>query len=278
MPVGGDAKKSGGIQSLVRASALLQEIARNRDGIGLAQLSRDLGLHTSTAFHLVKTLVALGYVRQDETTKLYRVGSLIFNLAMTASDEVEMAKFAEPFIDQLALRTGETSHLAMRSGEEIVVVARAYGNTAFHFAERTGVTRPPHATAIGKALLAAMPPKTLEMYLPKLELRPLTPKTITDPKKLLEEIEKIRRTEVAYDDGEFHPELRCMAVHVRNFTGRVVGALGISTAIWRLSLSDLAEKGLILKDVAETLSKTLGYSKESPPQPAHKAKVKVKAE
>ncbi len=115
-----------------------------------------------------------------------------------------MAKFAEPFIDQLALRTGETSHLAMRSGEEIVVVARAYGNTAFHFAERTGVTRPPHATAIGKALLAAMPPQNLEMYLPKIELRPLTAKTITDPKKLLEEIEKIRRTGVAYDDGEFH--------------------------------------------------------------------------
>jgi len=275
MPAGSDAKKSGGIQSLVRASALLQEIARNRDGIGLAQLSRDLGLHTSTAFHLVKTLVALGYVRQDETTKLYRVGSLIFNLAMTASDEVELAKFAEPFIDQLAMRTGETSHLAMRSGEEIVVVARAYGNTAFHFAERTGTTRPPHATAIGKALLAAMPQKTLEMFLPKLELRPLTPRTITDPKKLLEEIEKIRRTEIAYDDGEFHPELRCMAVHVRNFTGRVVGALGISTATWRLSLTDLAEKGLILKEVAENLSKTLGYAKDAPPQPAHKTKAKA---
>jgi DNA-binding IclR family transcriptional regulator len=61
----GDAKKGAEIQSLVRASALLREIARNRDGIGLAQLSRTLDLHTSTAFHLLKTLVNLGYVRQD---------------------------------------------------------------------------------------------------------------------------------------------------------------------------------------------------------------------
>jgi DNA-binding IclR family transcriptional regulator len=214
--------------------------------------------------------------RQDESTKLYCVGSLIFNLAMTASDEVEMAKFAEPFIDQLALRTGETSHLAMRSGEEIVVVARAYGNTAFHFAERAGVTRRPHATAIGKALLAAMPQRNLEMFLHRLELRPLTPRTITDPDKLYEEIEKIRRTGIAYDDGEFHPELHCMAVHVHNFTGRVVGALGISTATWRLSLSDLAEKGLILQEVAEKLSRTLGYAKDAPPQPVHRAKTKTK--
>jgi DNA-binding IclR family transcriptional regulator len=263
MPTGSDSKKGGGIQSLVRASALLQEIAKHRDGIGVAQLSRDLGLHTSTAFNLVKTLTALGYVRQDETTKLYRVGSLIFNLAMTASDEVEMAKFAEPFIDQLAMRTGETSHLAMRSGEEVVVVARAYGNTAFHFAERTGTTRPPHATAIGKALLAAMPPENLDMYLSKLELRALTPRTITDRKKLVEEIEKIRRTQIAYDDGEFHPELRCVAVHVHNFTGRVIGALGMSTAIWRLSLNDLAEKSIVLKETAQALSKALGYSAQS---------------
>lgn len=256
----GDAKKGAEIQSLVRASALLREIARNRDGIGLAQLSRTLDLHTSTAFHLLKTLANLGYVRQDETTKLYRVGSQIFNLAATASDEVEIAKLAEPFIDELAMRTGETSHLALRSGEEIVVVARSYGNTAFHFAERTGTTRPPHATAIGKALLAAMPQKNLEALVSKLELRAITPRTITDPQKLLEEIEKVRRTEIAYDDGEFHPELRCVAVHVRNFTGRIVGALGMSTAIWRLSLNDLADKSIVLRQVAQDLSRALGYT------------------
>ena len=192
----GDAKKGAEIQSLVRASALLREIARNRDGIGLAQLSRTLDLHTSTAFHLLKTLANLGYVRQDETTKLYRVGSQIFNLAATASDEVEIAKLAEPFIDELAMRTGETSHLALRSGEEIVVVARSYGNTAFHFAERTGTTRPPHATAIGKALLAAMPQKNLEALVNKLELRAITPRTITDPQKLLEEMRSRKQEEI----------------------------------------------------------------------------------
>ena len=253
-----DEKKGGGIQSLVRASGLLQEIARNRDGISLAQLSKALGLHTSTAFHLVKTLVTLGYVRQDEVTKHYRVGPLIFKLAATAFDEVEMAKTAGPFVDELAMRTGETSHFAIRSGDEIVVIARSDGTGAFRIAERTGVTRPAHASAVGKALLAAMSETTLEAFLQRRPLAPVTPRTITEPQRLLDEIANVRRSGIAYDDGEFHPEVRCVAVQVRNFTGQAVGALGISTATWRLSLNDLAEKVAVLSGVAGKLSEDLG--------------------
>lgn len=77
----GEDKKSGGIQSLARASAILNAIVRNRGGIGLAQLSKAVGLHSSTTFHLVKTLAQLGYVRQDPVSKLYRVGRMVFDLA-----------------------------------------------------------------------------------------------------------------------------------------------------------------------------------------------------
>src|SRR5579885_156784 len=61
-----------GIQSLGRAFAILEQIARHRQGIGLADLSKRVGLHNSTTFHLAKTMVALGYIRQDQDTKRYR--------------------------------------------------------------------------------------------------------------------------------------------------------------------------------------------------------------
>ncbi len=259
MPTEIDDKKGGGIQSLFRASGLLDEIARNRDGIGLAHLSKATGLHTSTAFHLLKTLCILGYVRQDETTKVYRVGSSIFKLAATAFDEVEMARFAAPYLDELAMLTTETSHFAIRSGDQVVIVARTDGTGAFRINERTGVTRPAHATAVGKVLLSAMPRKTLDVLLSGRPLEPLTPRTITDPARLLTELESVRSSGIAYDDGEFHPELRCIAAGVHNFTGAIVGALGISTATWRLSLNDLAGKTLILRQIADKLSESLGY-------------------
>ena len=76
-----EARQRGGVQSLERAFSIMEEIARNRDGIGLAELSKRVGLHNSTTFHLVKTMVSLGYVRQVKDSKRYRVGRPLFALA-----------------------------------------------------------------------------------------------------------------------------------------------------------------------------------------------------
>src|SRR5260221_8475252 len=73
-----DERQRGGIQSIERAFAILEEIARNRDGVGLAELSKRVGLHNSTAFHLVRTMVSLGYVRQIKDGKRYRIGRPLF--------------------------------------------------------------------------------------------------------------------------------------------------------------------------------------------------------
>ena len=101
---GADAARRGGVQSLARAFSLLEEIARNRDGIGLADLSKRVALHNSTAFHLVRTLVSLGYVRQMKETKRYRVGRPLFALAASALDEVEMVSLATPVLEDFRAR------------------------------------------------------------------------------------------------------------------------------------------------------------------------------
>jgi len=79
-------KQRSGIQSLGRAFAILEEVARHREGIALADLSKRVGLHNSTAFHLVKTMVSLGYIRQEKDTKRYRVGRPLFALAASSLD------------------------------------------------------------------------------------------------------------------------------------------------------------------------------------------------
>ncbi len=107
-------KQRGGIQSLGRAFAILEEVARHREGIGLADLSKRVGLHNSTAFHLVKTMVSLGYIRQEKDTKRYRVGRPLFALAASSLDEIEMVNVATPVLEDLARDTGESSHFAVR--------------------------------------------------------------------------------------------------------------------------------------------------------------------
>ncbi|MCC7217641.1 MAG: helix-turn-helix domain-containing protein, partial [Burkholderiales bacterium] len=135
-------KERGGIQSLERASAILEEIAAHPEGIALAELCRNVGLHSSTTFHLVRTLVQLGYATQLAESRKYRIGRKLFALAAGALDENELVARATPMLELLARQTGETSHFAIRSGDDIVIVAKTEGPGMFQLANRAGGVRP----------------------------------------------------------------------------------------------------------------------------------------
>jgi DNA-binding IclR family transcriptional regulator len=253
-----DDRQRVGIQSLGRAFGILEAVARHRDGIGLADLSRLVGLHNSTTFHLAKTMVALGYIRQERDSKRYRIGRPLFALAASALDEIEMVNLATPVLEDLSRQTGESSHFAVRMGDTIVVIARTSGPGAFQLADRVGVVRPAHCTALGKAILASLQPDQLLRLLKRTGLKPSTEKSITETAALLREIDEIRRTGVAYDDGEFNVEVRCLAVPVSDFTGKAVGAIGISGPVWRLSQQAMKSRVKIVQEAAARLSGEFG--------------------
>jgi len=248
----------GGIQSIGRAFAILEEVARHRDGIGLADLSKRVGLHNSTTFHLVKTMVSLGYIRQLKESKRYRIGRPLFALAASALDEKEMVSMATPVLDELSRQTGESSHFASRMSDAVVVMARTPGPGAFQLTDRVGVVRPAYCTALGKIILAALLPDQLDRYLDRVELKALTPKTVTNPQRLRRELQEVRRTGIAFDDGEFDKEVRCAAMPVHDFSGQVIGAIGISGPVWRLSISALQSKTRIIGEAAKRLSEAFG--------------------
>ncbi len=253
---GGD-QRGGGVQSIGRAFAILEEIARNRDGVSLAELSKRVGLHNSTTFHLVKTMVALGYVRQLKD-KRYRVGRPLFALAASSLDDIEMVSLATPVLEDLSRETGESGHFAVRMGDSIVVIARTSGPGAFQLTDRVGVVRPANATALGKIVLAALRPEQLERFLQRAELKAFTSKSIVEVDKLRQEIEEVRRAGLAFDDGEFDAELRCVAVPVKDFTGQVIGAIGISGPVWRLSIQALQSRAKLVQAAAARLSAEFG--------------------
>ena len=249
-----DDRQRVGVQSLGRAFAILEEVARHREGIGLAELSKLVGLHNSTTFHLAKTMVSLGYLRQEKDSKRYRIGRPLFALAASALDEIEMVNVATPILEELSRETSESSHFAVRMGDAVVVIARTSGPGAFQLTDRVGVVRPAHCTALGKIILASLRPDQLKRFLERIDMKPSTKKSITDIPVLLREIAEIKRSGVAFDDGEFNPEVRCVAVPVTDFTGQVIGALGISGPIWRLSNQALHNSAQIVQAAANRLS------------------------
>jgi IclR family transcriptional regulator, KDG regulon repressor len=261
-------KERGGVQSIERAFTILEEVASHRDGIRLGELSRKVGLHTSTTFHLVKTMLMLGYLRQMPDDKTYRIGTPLFRLAASALDELEMATLAKPILEGLSADTGETSHIAVRAGDDIVVLARTVGAGPFQLSDRVGAVRPGHCTAIGKILLAALSEQQLEEYLARRPPVGLTPKTIIDPELLRREITNVRTSGIAYDDGEYNAEARCVAVPVKDFTGEVRVAIGISGAVWRLSLQALEAKSRLVREAADRMSAKFGFVADAGKGPA----------
>ncbi len=255
------ASSGAGVQSIRRAFAILEEIARTRDGVRLADLSKRVGLHNSTTFHLVRTMVSLGYIRQMEDNKSYRIGRPLFMLAASAFNETQMVSLAIPILEELSNASGETSHFAVWTGDNASVLARTTGPGKFQYIDRDGVARPAYATALGKVLLAALRPKQLDDYLERTELVPITSKTIVDPDELRNVIDQVRSAGVAFDDGEIDEEVRCVAVPVLDFSGNVAGAIGISAPHWRMKLQQLQDSIATVQSAAARLSHEFGSIK-----------------
>jgi DNA-binding IclR family transcriptional regulator len=257
-----DNPASGGpiIQSLQRGLGILEIIAKKQSGVSTAEVSREIGLHTSTTFHLLRTLTTLGYLAQDEATRQYHVGSKIFHLAASVSNEVQLLRMAKPLLVEMAKETGESSHLAIFERGEVIVVGKIDGGGPVGVTERVGYPRPAHCTAIGKMLLASLSDPEFKAFLNTAELRPMTPRTITAIASLEQELDRVRAQGYAIDDEEFSQGLRCIAAPVRNFTGNVVAAIGISGPVWRVTLDRIAQLTEFVKAAGHRMSQELGQA------------------
>jgi DNA-binding IclR family transcriptional regulator len=256
------------VQSIARAFHILEAIADRPEGISHTDLSKTVGLHASTAFHLIRTMLALGYLRQDPETKRYHIARRVFLLAARVSDEINLVNAALPVMRELAESLGETAHLGVLSREGAITIAKSEGSSTFRVSERVGVLRPAHCTAIGKAMLASLPRNELDDYLAAAELKAFTPRTIADPVRLRRELDRVREAGYAVDDTEFNAELRCAAALVRDFSGRGVAAIGISGPTWRIKPEDVARVGRRVVAAAERLSAELGFRERAPARAA----------
>jgi IclR family acetate operon transcriptional repressor len=226
----------------------------------LAEISAQLGLNNSTVFHLIKTLASSGMVDQLSGSKQYKIGSRLFTLAAGAMNETAMLSLATPILERLSRDTGETAHLAVRSQNEIVVIAKTAAKGKLQLSGRTGVARPAHATAIGKVLLSEIPGEDRNIILKGLVLQRFTDKTITTKGALAKELDEILKRGIGYDNCEFDDDVKCVAMPVRDFAGRCVGAIGFSGPVWRMDPVQSRRKAEFLSKAAGELSISLGFT------------------
>jgi IclR family transcriptional regulator, acetate operon repressor len=146
---------AGGVQSIERAFDLLEMLADAGGALGLSELSTASGLPLPTVHRLMRTLVNRGYVRQ-EASRRYTLGSRLIRLGEISSQM--LGTWLRPFLAQLVRLTGETANLAMLDGDEVVYIAQVPSPHSMRMFTEPGRRVQPHCTAVGKALLAQLPP------------------------------------------------------------------------------------------------------------------------
>lgn len=247
------------IQSVVRATSILEFLAANSDSETLANISRGIGLSKTTTYSLIRTLEQLGYVHQDQSTGKYSLGLKLFELGQVVHSRMDLRTIARPLLYELAKKYEETVHLAVLSKGEVVYIDKVDGSRSIRIASQVGGRNPAYCTGVGKVLLADLSPAEVDKAISTRKLEKFTAKTIIDPALLKEHLEKVRADGYALDEEEIEVGLSCVAAPIKNHRGQVVAAISLSGPTNRMASSTVQQITADLTETARLISSQLGY-------------------
>ena len=247
----------GGVQSVTRAVRALELIAEEGE-LGVTDLGRGLGVHKATASRLAATLAAGGLIERDPVTERYRLGFGLIRLVGAAMASIDLVRTAHPVLEELADRTHETVNIGVLSGDGVVYVDQVSSAHLVATTNWVGRRTPLHGSSSGKVFLAHMPEPERQRILER-PLEALTRRTVTDPARLLRQLEEVRVRGYATIQDELEEGLNAVAAPVRQSSGDVVAALSVSGPSFRVRSIDLPRLGRLTIDAAGAVSWRLGH-------------------
>ena len=252
-------------QSLERGLRIIEATAAIGGPATLSEIARKTALPRSTTHHLLRALVAFGYLVQNGDARPYRLAPKLFRLTGRTWTGEQLGEISMPFLDDLSRRTGEGTSLAILRDGVVRIVAKRDPEGPVRVVQEIGATRPIHCTAVGKALAAWLPAEELDGLVARTVFEQKTARTITTPVAFERELARIRATGFAIDNEEHIEGIRCIATPVRGHSGEVCATLCIVGPKSRLPQRRLMELRKPLAATAALLSVQLGHGMAGEP-------------
>lgn len=249
------------VQSVDRAMAILDILEAAGQGLGVTEIGARVGLHKSTVYRLLATLARRGYVEQDPDTERYALGLRLIELGGAVLDRLELRDLARPFLKRLMETSQEVAHLVVLQGGEVVYIDKVECPGPIRMYSQLGRRAPAHATAVGKAILAYLPPAEAEAIINR-GLARRTPYTITDPDRLRAELALVRQRGYAFDNEENELGIRCVGGPIFNHRGKVVAAFSVSGLAVRMAQEKMEKLAALVRRTSQEISAKLGYHPE----------------
>ena len=243
--------------SVTRAFDLIGLIeAAEPRGRTLAELAGEAPIAKSSVLRYLTTLTEIGVVRRDEGGR-FRLGLRLVELAGGLLENDDLRSVAEPLLHDLVAVSGETVHLGVRTDSDVVYIAKVESKASVRLVSRIGSRVPIHCSAMGKAILAHLPEDERAPLLGSLQRR--TPNTITSPRALTSELDRVRERGFSIDDEENELGVRCIGAAVIASNGEPLGAISISGPAVRVSLERTGELGPSVIETAREIARRLGH-------------------
>ncbi len=244
------------IPNLRNACRLLKWLGEHPEGSTIPDLARDLEIPRTTALRIVRTLAVENLLRQEDS--VYKLGARMISLGLAARSGIALRELVVPHLRTLMEKTGETAHAAIPCEGRTLIIEVCDSVHPIRAASRAGTVADAHCSSTGKIFLAHVYAKELDKIYPDGNIPRRTKNTITTLDGLRKEAEKIRKRGYAVDDEEFHVGVRCLAAPIKDASGKVVAAVGITASVIRFTKAREAELSEHVKSVAAAISNELG--------------------
>jgi DNA-binding IclR family transcriptional regulator len=234
-----------------KAFELLAMVADSAEGLGVSELSTALGYSKGTIHGLVQALLKSGALDQSTQRKKLFLGPAIVELAFKSRSYRRTIQQAQPLLDQLRDRVGQTVFLGMLSRSRVMIIAAAEASNPLKISSPPGTSLPVLAGALGKMFLSQFDDEKALQLIRSHGLTPYTPKSITDGQAYLEELARVRQEGYAVDDEEYLPGVRAVALSLGNHRG-------LSLALWAVGFAGSMDRQRmpgIVREVLETAEK-----------------------
>jgi IclR family KDG regulon transcriptional repressor len=251
------------VKSADRTLQILELISKRQGGLKHIEIAHSLKIPTSSLSGLLATLVTKDHLTFDKENRRYKLGPQVLLLATRYLADLDIIRFAQAIIKEVAMTSDESTSLAIRHGLEAMFVCKQESSHALVPRLGLGERIPLYATAVGKVILAYLPKEELDQYLSSTEIIPLTRFTIAHPQKLLHELKSIRIKGLATSREEQTEGLFAMAAPVFDLTNQVVAGITVTIPKIRFNREKEARIKNILLEASAMLSQMLGFPKES---------------
>ncbi len=247
-----------------RTFDVLEALSWYPEGTSIAVLTEKTGIHKSTIYRLLNTLINRGYIVKDEENSIYRMTLRTYQIGSRAVPGFDLLTLSLDYLKNLCRSSHEAVHLAIPDGSSIVYLFKEVASeNVIRIASQTGSRNYMYYTGLGKALLATMSEPEVREVWEHSEIVQYTPSTITKYSDLLKELELIRSRGYAIDNEEHEAGIGCIADVIRDSNNKAVAALSISTLVSRMDQAFLEENVPRLKKTVSQISSILGHIPEN---------------